>query len=122
MKFLDYIFYRYYSYLFNKNSVGDDLLKAQFFITFFFYLNLIAVTLIINLFFPLKEMINKVFYFITALLLFIFFKKYYNKKKIDQLDMRYKNQSDTEYLVAGYIMTAYCILSFLSVVLLSKMK
>ena len=35
MKFLDYIFYRYYSYLFNKNSVGNDLLKAQFFITFF---------------------------------------------------------------------------------------
>lgn len=122
MKFLDYIFYRYYSYLFNKNSVGDDLFKAQFLITFFFYLNLIGVTLIINLFFPLKEIFNKVFFFIIALLLFIFFKKYYNKKKLDQLAMKYKNQSDTEYLISGYITTAYCISSFLTVILLSKLK
>ena len=46
MKFLVYIFYRYYSYLFNKNSVGDDLLKAQFFITFFIFLILFTIMLI----------------------------------------------------------------------------
>jgi hypothetical protein len=122
MKFLDYIFYRYYSYLFNKNSVGDDLLKAQFFITLFIYLNLIGITLTINLFIPLKEIINKMFFFLIILFLFIIFKKYYDKKKLDQLALRYKNQSDKEYLVSGYILVIYCIVSFLSVILLSKMK
>ena len=122
MKFLDYIFYRYYSYLFNKNSVGNDLLKAQFFITLFIYLNLIGITLTINLFIPLKEIINKMFFFLTILFLFIIFKKYYDKKKLDQLALRYKNQSDREYLVSGYILVIYCIVSFLSVILLSKMK
>jgi len=122
MKFLDYIFYRYYSYLFNKNSVGNDLLKAQFFITFFIYLNLIGISLTINLFIPLKEVINKVFFFITILLLFVIFKKYYDKKKLDQLALRYKYWSDKEYLVSGYILVIYCIVSFLFVILLSKMK
>lgn len=122
MKFLDYIFYRYYSYLFNKNSVGNDLLKAQFFITFFIYLNLIGISLTINLFIPLKEVINKVFFFITILLLFVIFKKYYDKKKLDQLALKYKYWSDKEYLVSGYILVIYCIVSFLFVILLSKMK
>lgn len=122
MKFLDYIFYRYYSYLFNKNSVGNDLLKAQFFITFFIYLNLIGISLTINLFIPLKEVIYKVFFFITILLLFVIFKKYYDKKKLDQLALRYKYWSDKEYLVSGYILVIYCIVSFLFVILLSKMK
>ena len=122
MKFLDYIFYRYYSYLFNKNSVGNDLLKAQFFITFFIYLNLIGISLTINLFIPIKEVINKVFFFITILLLFVIFKKYYDKKKLDQLALRYKYWSDKEYLVSGYILVIYCIVSFLFVILLSKMK
>lgn len=122
MKFLDYIFYRYYSYLFNKNSVGNNLLKAQFFITFFIYLNLIGISLTINLFIPLKEVINKVFFFITILLLFVIFKKCYDKKKLDQLALRYKYWSDKEYLVSGYILVIYCIVSFLFVILLSKMK
>ena len=122
MKFLDYIFYRYYSYLFNKNSVGNDLLKAQFFITFFIYLNLVGISLAINLFIPSKEILNKVVFFITILLLFIIFKKYYNKKKIDQLALRHKYWSDKEYLVSGYILVIYCIMSFLLVISLSKIK
>ena len=122
MKFLDYIFYRYYSYLFNKNSVGDDLLKAQFFITFFILLNFVGITLIINLFLPLKELINSAFFLITALLLFLIFKKYYNKNKLDQLVLRFKNQSNYEYSFAGYILITYCISSFLSIVLLSKIQ
>ena len=122
MKFLDYISYRYYSYLFNKNSVGDDLLKAQFFITFFILLKFVGITLIINLFLPLKELINSAFFLITALLLFLIFKKYYNKNKLDQLVLRFKNQSNSEYSFAGYILITYCISSFLSIVLLSKIQ
>ncbi len=106
MKFFDFIFYRYYAYLYSKHTFGDDLLKAQFMLSMFQFFNLLTIIVYVKNIFEYSFF--EIFHFlIMMLLIFLCNKYYYNSKKVELLIEKNKKESEDEIKVGNFVLIVY---------------
>jgi hypothetical protein len=115
MNFFQFIFYRYYSYLFSSNRLGDDLLKAQFALSMFQFFNLVTVIVYVKNIFRFDFF--TIFHFlIIALLFFLWNKFYFDSKRVELLIEKYKNKTDLDAKAGNFIMIFYFVISLVLLV------